>query len=210
MIGNAGVILAGGKSRRMGENKAELLFKGEPLLARVARRVAPVVDELLIIGPESLTALIPWARVVSDLVPEVGPLGGLYTALRATSSARVFLLACDMPFVRPRLVRAMLQLAVSDEEAEAVVLRAGTRLHPLHSVYSAGCLPVVEQAIASGDYSMHALLARITVVTVSSETVSREDPDGISPFNVNTAADWERALRLADELDVPDAASDGR
>jgi molybdenum cofactor guanylyltransferase len=199
MAGNSGVILAGGRSSRMGEDKAAMMFAGEPLLARVLHRIEPAVDDVLVIGPQSIEQLVPGVRVIDDAVPAVGPLSGLYTALRATTRDRVFLVGCDMPFVQPRLVRAMLALSEANAHADAVALRAAGRAQPLHAVYSRRCLPAVERALQSEDHSLLSLLARLDVVQVDAETVNRDDPGGLSTFNVNTPADWERALRLAVE-----------
>lgn len=208
MTGDVGVILAGGQSRRMGESKAAMMFGDEPLLARVARRLSSGVDELVVIGPQSLVPLAPSARVVEDALPEIGPLGGLYTALTATRSARIFLVACDMPFVCPGLVQAMLALAETRDDADVVTLNANGRVQPLHAVYSHGCLPAVERALNTKDHSLHALLAQLTVVTLDIETVRREDPDGLSAFNMNTPDDWRHALRLEDSADQPNQTTD--
>jgi len=199
--GNVGVILAGGKSSRMGANKAEMIFAGEPLLQRVLRRLSSAVEDVVVIGPQTLAPVVPLTRVISDLLPAVGPLGGLYTALKATSSARVFLLACDMPFVQPGLVRTMLAVSEGNASADAVVLQVGQRSQPLHAVYQCACLPAIEKALASDDHSMQSLLAQLSTMIVDPEIVSREDPHGISAFNVNTPANWEHALLLEAELE---------
>lgn len=199
MIGNIGVILAGGRSRRMGENKAKMMFGGEPLLTRVARRLSPAVDDLLVIGPSSLAPLAPRARVVEDALPAIGPLGGLYTALTATTSAHIFLVACDMPFISLSLVRAMLAFARTHSDADVVALEADGHVQPLHAVYSRACLPAVERALKASDHSLHALLAHLTFAAIDAETVRCEDPTGLSTFNVNTPEDWEKALRLDEQ-----------
>ncbi len=199
MAGKIGVILAGGQSRRMGENKAEMAFGGEPLLTRVVRRLSPAVDEVLVIGPQSLASLAPEARVVEDALPSIGPLGGLYTALTVSTSARIFLVACDMPFICPGLAQAMLALAETRADADAVALNTDGRMQPLHAVYSRRCLPAVERALKASDHSLHALLAQLAVVTVDMETARHEDPEGLSAFNVNTPDDWRRALRLEEQ-----------
>jgi molybdopterin-guanine dinucleotide biosynthesis protein A len=201
MSGKVGVILAGGHSRRMGEDKATMMFGGEPLLARVARRLSSGVDELLVIGPQSLARLAPHARVVEDMPPAIGPLGGLYTALTATKSAHIFLVACDMPFVCPGLVQAMLAFAETRDDADVVTLNANGRAQPLHAVYSRGCLPTVERALQATDHSLHALFVDLAVVAIDLETVRREDPDGLSAFNVNTPDDWRHALQLEGSAD---------
>jgi molybdopterin-guanine dinucleotide biosynthesis protein A len=201
MSGNIGVILAGGHSRRMGENKATMMFGGEPLLTRVARRLSPAVDDLLVIGPQSLASLAPHARVVEDALPAIGPLGGLHTALITTTSAHMFLVACDMPFIRPGLVRAMLAFAETRGDADVVALEANGRVQPLHAVYARGCLPAVERVLKASDHSLHALLAQLAVVVIEADTVRREDPDDVSAFNVNTPEDWRHALRLNEGTD---------
>lgn len=200
---NVGVILAGGRSSRMGENKAAMLFAGKPLLGRVLARVSVAVDETMVIGPESLHSLVPSVRVVGDLTPGIGPLGGLYAALTSTLAPRIFLVACDMPFVQPSLVRAMLAASVANQNAEVITLGARQRLQPLHAVYTQGCLPAVERALASEDHSLRTLLAHLNVLTLDAETVRREDPQGLSTFNINTPEDWQEALRLAAPQDAP-------
>ena len=210
MSGNIGVILAGGRSRRMGENKAEMIFEGEPLLARVARRLAPAVDDLLVIGPQSLVPLALRARVVEDALPAIGPLGGLYTALTVSIGARIFLVACDMPFIRLGLVRAMLAFAETHSDADVVALEANGRMQPLHAVYSRACLPAVERAVKASDHSLHALHVQLTVVAIDAETVRCEDPDGLSAFNVNTPDDWQRALRFAEQAARRNSANGGQ
>jgi molybdopterin-guanine dinucleotide biosynthesis protein A len=184
----------------MGANKATMVFAGEPLLIRALRRLSPAVDDTMVIGPETLRALAPDIRVVPDLVPGAGPLCGLYTALKSTTAARVFLVACDMPFIQPGLVRAMLAASAANQEAQAVMLSDQGHGQPLHAVYAHTCLPMVERALASEDHSLRSLLARLSAMTMDAEIVRREDPRGIATYNVNTPDDWRSALRLAAEL----------
>jgi molybdopterin-guanine dinucleotide biosynthesis protein A len=137
----------------------------------------------------------------------IGPLGGLYTALTATTSAHIFLVACDMPFVSPGLVKAMVAFAETRCDADVVSLEANGRVQPLHAVYARGCLPAVERALKGSDHSLHALLAQLAVVAIDAETIRREDQDGLSAFNVNTPEDWQRALRLDEHADRHNSAN---
>ena len=199
-----GVILAGGRSSRMGESKAAMIFAGEPLLRRVVRRISGGVDDTLVIGPDELKALVPGVQVIPDVVPGIGPLGGLYTALRSTTAARLFLVACDMPFVQPRLIRAMLAASIANRAAEAVILGTQSdrsRLQPLHAVYTSACLPVVERALVSADHSLRSLLSHLAVFMMDAETERHQDPQGLSAYNINTPDDWAEALRLAAKAD---------
>ena len=90
----------------------------------------------------------------------------------------------------------MLALTETRDDADVVTLNVDGRVQPLHAVYSRGCLPGVERALNARDHSLHALLGQLAVVAIDMETVRRQDPDGLSAFNVNTPDDWRQALRL--------------
>jgi molybdopterin-guanine dinucleotide biosynthesis protein A len=209
MSGNMGVVLAGGKSSRMGKSKAELPFLGEPLLRRVVGRLSAAVDDVVVIGPLSLQALVPDVTVISDVISPMGPLGGLYTALTTAPGERLFLVACDMPLLQPGLVRAMLAVAEASEASDAVTLVSRGRMEPLHTVYARSCLPAVEEALAAEQRALHHVLERLSVVMVSQELLAREDPNKVSALNVNTPEEWGHALQLAAALEPPPNASTG-
>ncbi len=192
-----GVVLAGGASARMGRSKAALELHGEPLLRRVVRRLRLALPQVLVVGPTDLPALVPDATVVPDLTPGAGPLGGLRTALRAVSTPWVFVVACDMPFVAPALVRAMARLATEHGDADAVALRTAHGVEPLHAVYHTSCTIAVERRIATADHSMAGLLSILTVHVVEPAEAARYDSPGRSAFNANTRADWRQAQALA-------------
>jgi molybdopterin-guanine dinucleotide biosynthesis protein A len=108
------------------------------------------------------------------------------------------LTACDMPFTQPALVHEMARLALTDQTAEAIVLRGLHRLEPLHAVYRRDCLPTALERLAGADVSLLGLLATLRVHEVAPEVALRLDPSGISTFNANTPEEWQRALRLAE------------
>ena len=190
-----GVVLAGGRSRRMSADKAALLIEGEPLLRRVVGRLRPALPAVLVVGPPELAPLVPGVRVVPDTRPGMGPLAGLEAALAAIETPRAFVVACDMPFVAPALIRAMADYAAANApDADAVVLRSGEDVEPLHSVYSTACLPVVTELLDFGTRSLHDLLARLRVAEFPTAEATRLDPSGLSAFNANTPSEWERAL----------------
>lgn len=208
-----GVVLAGGLSRRMGAlgAKAALTLGGESLLARVVRRLrASGLREVLVVGSSELSALVPVVPVVADRRPGThGPLAGLETALVWASAAsdqhpdtpyrRVFVVACDLPFVAPALVRAMVERAARTPYAEALVLRSANGTEQLHAVYSLTCLPVASALLDSGARSLRDLLAQVRTVEYPAAEAARDDPAGLSAFNANTPDDWQRALDLAAE-----------
>lgn len=189
-----GVVLAGGASRRMGRDKAALVLEGEPLLARVIGRLGIVTSEVLVVGPPERAALVPQVRVVPDIQAGMGPVGGIYTALRAARTDRVFVVACDMPFVRPALVRYLLELA----EGHAVVVpRTARGTEQMHAVYTKACLAALQESIAAGELAVSRLYGRVATRIVEPEEWGRYDADGESMTNVNTPEEWERALRRA-------------
>jgi molybdopterin-guanine dinucleotide biosynthesis protein A len=199
-----GAILAGGQSRRMGQDKAMLLIHGEPLLARAIRTVRTVTPEVAIIGPPERAALAPGAPVIPDRWPGAGPLGGIATALQALTSEAVLVVGCDMPFLNAALLRYLIELSqgagdvapVSQPTAGAVVVRLEGQAHPLHAVYHKSCLPTLEAQLAAGDLRVQRFLARLQVRYVEPPELDRFDPEHRSAFNANTPEEWEQALRL--------------
>jgi molybdopterin-guanine dinucleotide biosynthesis protein A len=201
----AGVVLAGGKSARMGTEKAALRIGGEPLLARAVRRLRLALPNVSIIGPSELTMLAPGTPVFPDEFPGLGPLGGLATALARVSSHYIFLTGCDMPFVEPALVSALAAYASRSPEVDVVALRTARGLEPLHAVYARTCAPLVQERIVAADgRSMSALLERLRVIELPASMVAQCDPTGRSTFNANSPDDWREALAIqAQEADEP-------
>lgn len=195
-----GVVLAGGLSQRMGQSKAALLIGGEPLVRRVVRRLRLALRDVVVVGSSDLTALVPDTRIIQDraLHQGQGPLAGLEAALDVIETPYAFVVACDMPFVSPDLVRAMVDLAVAEPSRDALVLRTSQGVEPLHAVYSRACLPVVTQQLDAGERSLQRLLPHLRVGEAPTDLMSRYDPAGRSAFNANTPEEWERTLILAD------------
>ena len=135
-----GVVLAGGRSQRMGAEKAALTVGGVPLLRRVVERLAMALPDILVIGPETLQGLVPNIRVVPDEAPGRGPLGGIVTAFDTVPSLRLFVVACDMPFVEPALVHEMVRLADETPDVDVVVLCTQRGVEPLHALYRSTCM----------------------------------------------------------------------
>jgi molybdopterin-guanine dinucleotide biosynthesis protein A len=193
----AGVVLAGGKSARMGTEKAALRIGDETLLARIVRRLSLALREVSIVGPSHLAALAPGTPVMPDETPGIGPLGGLSTALTYASGQRIFVMGCDMPFVEPSLVRALARYAERYPGADVVALRTPRGLEPLHAVYAQTCASAVRERLAAGDgKSLSALLKRLHVKELPASMVARHDPSGRSTFNVNSPEDWREALAI--------------
>jgi molybdopterin-guanine dinucleotide biosynthesis protein A len=189
-------INAGGESSRMGENKALKLFSGQPLIARMAARLRPLADELLVTTnqPENFAFLgLPMAP---DPLPGGGALSGLYTAVAAAHQPLVAVLACDMPFIDPRLLAVQRDLLIM-EQADVVIPYTPEGIEPLHAIYRrATCLPAILAALQAGQRRLIAWLPAVKVREMPAEEVSRYDPQFRSFVNVNTPDEFRRAEQL--------------
>ncbi len=195
-----GVILAGGRSRRLGQDKAILPWP-EPdsattLLAHVHTVLAAVCAEVLIVGSrDDLTGY----RVVPDIAPVRSSLTGLASGLQAANTPLVLAVACDMPFLNAGLLRALIAAASADWDAAAPLIRR--QPETLHTVYRKRCLPVALDMLQAGDYKLGRLLQKLRVHTMPESQVRGFDPELASLENINTpedlAAARQRAQRLA-------------
>lgn len=194
-------ILAGGHSRRMGRPKALLDFQGQPLLAHVLARVHDLGQETLLIANQPDLYASFGLPCLSDLIPDAGPLGGLYTALSQARYAWTLLVACDMPWLNPALLRALIALALAEEECIAVVPRWQTYPEALHALYHRHCLPTLRAALAAGRLKTSHYLEALPVRYVERTTITLWDPLGRSFTNLNTPADVAAAEQPGDSPD---------
>ncbi len=186
-------IQAGGRSGRMGRDKALVPLAGRPLITHVLERAAPLGDEVLVTtnSPDEYAFL--GLRLVPDERPGDGALAGLQTALRAARHEVVLVLACDLPFLCVPLLEHMLGLAA---QADAVLPRWRGELEPLHAVYRRTCLPAVDLALAEGRRRMISFLPAIRSTILEEDQVASFDPQGLTFFNINTPADLQTAERI--------------
>ena len=197
MTGMVGVILVGGRSRRYGRNKALELFQGERLIDRRVRTIRALFSEVLVIANEPELYLHLDVTIVRDVIPGKGPLGGIYTGLVFAQGKKVFVTACDMPFVQPALIRRMVQLA---GDFDVVVPQKEEGLEPLHAIYSPRCLPHTKTMLDRGELQVISFFPAVKVYRLSSEEIGQLDPEGLSFFNINTPDDMDRAKELLEKF----------
>ena len=194
-----GVILAGGKSRRMGgAPKALLPFGEKTIIGRVAERLTSVLPESLIVTNTPELYAFLGLPMVHDIFPDHGSLGGIYSGLRAASGDAIFAVACDMPFLNTGLIRAIIARA---GEADVVIPNASGELQTLHALYSKRCLDPMETLLRSERFKITAFFPEVKVVEVTEEEVSRFQDPGLCFMNVNTQEELERALQLLRKLE---------
>lgn len=190
-----GILLAGGKSRRMGKDKRFLEIGTRTLLERSLDILRSVFQDVMIViaqGSPELPSVVP---VAHDLVAECGSLGGLYTGLKRAGTSRVFVVACDMPFFDQETVRYFVDLK---SEADIVMAKLHNGWHPMHALYGRRCLPVMESMMAARDLRIHRLVEDSTLRShiVTAEDLKMIDPHGRAFFNINTPADLELARSI--------------
>jgi molybdopterin-guanine dinucleotide biosynthesis protein A len=198
------VIQAGGRSSRMGGDKALKPFLGQPLIQRVIECLSSIASETMVTtnNPEALAFLK--VRLVPDILPERGALGGLYTAFACASSPLVAVAACDMPFASPAIFQLAARLLV-EEGVDAVVPHPEGGLEPLHAVYRRStCLPVVRRAVEAGQLKAIDWFNEVRLRELSPEEVRAVDPSGLTFWNINTPEDLQAAEKAAREME-PDA-----
>jgi len=190
------IVLAGGKSLRLGRDKSREVVGGEALLSRVLRVVTPLSAEVLLsVSRESPPpADVPGVRIVIDTAPGKGVLGGLHTTLMASHTWHNLVVACDMPFLSAELLRYMAGLA---RGYDLVVPRLDGQTEPLHAIYSKGCVGPIARLLEQGHLRIAGLFPLVRLRYVEQDEVERHDPERFSFLNVNTEADLERARRVS-------------
>ncbi len=189
-------ILAGGQSRRMGQDKAFLPVGGRPVIERVIQRVASLSDDVTIVTntPDPYRHL--GLRMVSDVYPGKGSLGGIYTAIRAARHRYCLVVACDMPFLNPDLLRYLMSLAPG---FDVVIPRIREFPETMYATYGKGCLDPIERRLLADRLKITGFFDDVRVRYVERDDVARFDPAFRSFLNMNTPADWEHVQRLAAE-----------
>ncbi len=219
-----GIILAGGASRRMGRDKAFIEFEGAPLIARVIERMQTLSAEIILVANDTDAYARFGLRVVNDVVPGKGSLGGIFSGLQAAREPYALAVACDMPFLNPALLRYLISLA---SHFDVVIPRAQdpsgktprssrgdkpagdktprradqpiakeSNLHPMHAVYSKNCLPAIEARLRANDLRLIGFHDAVRVRVVETDEIDRFDPQHLSFFNANTPEDLAAAWSL--------------
>jgi FdhD protein len=202
IAGVSGVILAGGKSRRMRSNKALLPYKGGRFIEAIHRQLAEIFDEVILVtnNPEQYEFLP--CRKVPDLFPDVGALAGIHSGLFHSANPAIFAVACDMPYLNNELIR---HLACRADAGSVFIPEGPSGLEPLHAVYGKGCLSAIEETLIHGEKRIVSFFSRANVTMINADQVARFDPSFASFSNINTPEEYFR-LRGCER---GDAASDG-
>ena len=187
-----GIVLAGGKSERMGVPKATLKWNGGTFLEHAVALLRPFCEDIIIAVQQGqpLPAMAN-CKIVVDEQPGLGPLGGLVASLAASKDDWHLTLACDLPLVRSEVLHLLCENA---QGVDAVVPLVGGRLQPLVAAYARACLEPGREALQTGARALRALLDRVRVKVLEEDELRKVDPELVSFTNVNTWEEYQDIL----------------
>jgi molybdopterin-guanine dinucleotide biosynthesis protein A len=191
----SGIILAGGASARLGQDKALVKVAGQPLVERVVDALRALTDEIVLVTPAPERLAWLGLPAVDDVYPGVGTLGGLHAGLSAIHGAFGLVVGCDMPFLSRGLLVYMVQVARAGDH-EVIMPRIGRFYEPLHAIYARSVAPILEARILAGQRRIRQACEGLRTRYIREDEIAAFDPDHLSFFNVNTPADLDRALAL--------------
>jgi len=200
-----GVLLAGGKSRRMGQDKRLLSVGEETLYARSLSVLQAIFERVVVVVAQDSPLVPSDAPVLRDVIPHCGSLGGLYTGLKQAGTQWVFAVACDMPFLDPDTIRHVIGLK---GEGDVIMAKLQNGFQPMHALYHRNCLPTMESLIRAQDFKIQLLADHpaLRVRVVMPAELRQLDPQGRSFYNVNTPADLAAARSLFDRTVKPSSS----
>lgn len=202
-----GIILAGGQSSRMGQNKALLPIDDHTIIERVAKALKPIVSSLWIVGNHTADYSFLELSEVPDIFPGQGPLSGLHTALSQISSEWYVVSACDLPFASTVLMQYLIE-QTRIEGIQAVIPMQHGRIHPLYAVYHCSVLPSLQTALAHKQLRVRDWLDQQQVKYVEIESLHNPNVKELSSFqsiseyslyNMNDPQSYKQVLHLLEQ-----------
>ncbi|MBM4350135.1 MAG: molybdenum cofactor guanylyltransferase [Deltaproteobacteria bacterium] len=184
--GVTGIILSGGKSARMGRDKAFIEIDGIPIIQRIYNIFEKIFNEIIIVTNQKESYESFKAKIVSDLIVNHGALGGLYTGLFFASNPYSFCVACDMPFLKESMIQYLIKQA---DGFDAIVPRTDDGLQPLHAIYSKSCIPPIKKLIDMGKYKIIDFYPLVRIKIIEEPEFINLDRTKESFININTTED---------------------
>ena len=186
------VILAGGKSSRMGSNKAFLKLKGKTFIELQIDLLREVFDDIFISANTPLEYEYLNLPVFKDIYPDKGPLGGIYTSLINSNSFHTFMLACDMPFVGVKLIKHLKDLT---KEFDVVIPKSERGLEPLHAFYSKNCIDPIKRELEEDNLRIINFFPQVNTKIVELDNLTTSASFNNSIKNLNTWHEYEDIIK---------------
>jgi len=190
-----GAVLAGGKSSRMGRDKALLVLDGVPFIEHIARTLQQVLARVMIVSDHGEDYRFLGLPIYADIYKNCGPLAGVHSALTHSTTDSLFIVSCDLPMLTPAIVRYVVDLK---KHGDVTLLSTENNLQPLCGLYKRHCLPVVEKHLKQAQYSVLRCLQEMRTV-IPSSSLATANSSHPPLMNVNTPYDYEVCLRNAAE-----------
>jgi molybdopterin-guanine dinucleotide biosynthesis protein A len=185
------VILSGGKSSRMGQNKAFLQVGSQTEIEYLTTLAKSVTDKVMIVTNDFDAYKHLNVLLVEDIRKGLGPLAGLEAALTATTTELNFVMACDMPFINMDIMKAILSATAN---VDAVIPRIDGQRHPLFAAYRKSSLPLLKEALDAGHTKIMHYIDKMTIKWLEESDLA--DFDETAFFNMNNPAEYEEAKRI--------------
>ncbi len=186
----AGIILAGGNSKRFGTDKSELNFNGLSLLQRIISEHKKILEEVYVIGKEDNE--IDNAIGIRDKISNIGPIGGLFTAMHNIDTNWYLLSPCDMPFLMHTDLNKIIKIC-EKRSVDAIVAKSQKGIEPLVAIYNRSIFSTIEKNINNAKYSIRGIFKEIKIQYLNfDEKIFEKDPF----FNINYRDDYMKALQL--------------
>lgn len=194
LINFTGIILSGGKSLRMGKNKAFIEIEGLPMIERILNLFKKIFNEILVItNDKNQFVHLDNVKIFNDLIPYKGALGGLYTGLFYSSYEYSFCVGCDMPFLNESLIKFLIK-KINGEDI--IVPKTEKGLEPLHAIYSKRCLSIIKSMIDSGKSRIIDIYPLLKIKIIEEREFIDLDPGKKSFLNINTPEELEQIKRM--------------
>ena len=189
------IVLAGGKATRMGGScdKAFLKVGGETIINRQLSALKKLFDEIIIVTNFiDNYRFLEGVRVIPDVIPGLGPLGGIYSGLLASASRYNFIVACDMPFISEALVRYLVK---SGHKYDILIPQIDGKPHPLFVIYSKKCIPVIEKSLKGNRLKVSSIFPQLKTKFILKGAVKKFDKNMFSLLNINTPDELRRVKK---------------
>ncbi|HYE81778.1 MAG TPA: molybdenum cofactor guanylyltransferase [Clostridia bacterium] len=189
------IILAGGKSSRMGFDKQFLKLRDKYLIEMIAEKLEKLFKEIIIVTSRPEEYRKYGFRLVEDEVRDFGPLAGIHVGIKNSTSTHNYIVACDMPFINPGYLEYMMELIkLHDYKVDGVITRLGEWIEPFNAFYSKGLIDRIEANIREGKRQINLLLKDSNVLYVSEAEARKFSPDWEMFTNVNTLKDYKSLM----------------
>lgn len=181
-------ILCGGKSSRMGFDKSEVKVNGKLLIEIIAEKLEQVFENIILISNDKVKFKNIKYKVVEDIIPDSGPMGGIYTALKHSSSKFTFITACDMPVINVPYLKYMEEL-IKSQGLKGVASYNSGYVEPLHAFYSKEMLSSFKSALSENNYKLLNVMNNCNMYYVKDEKVREFSKDMNIFTNLNYKTD---------------------